>query len=73
MIGDTKNSTATAAAKQAAVLVATYTSRQTSQSVLADKGAAVRAVAEARQSLERRGKELEHAIQLLSAHHTTNL
>jgi hypothetical protein len=73
MIGDTKNSTATPAAQKAAVLVASYTSQCTARAVLADKSAAVRAVTEARQSLERRGKELDHAIQLLSAHHTANL
>jgi len=73
MIGDTKNSTAPAAAQKAAVLVASYTSRCTAQSVLADKGAAIRAVTEARESLARRRKELDYATSVLSAHHTVNL
>lgn len=73
MIGNAKDAKATNAAKQAAVLIASYTSRCTAQAVLADKGAALRAVTEARESLARRKKEMDYAIQLLSAHHTVNL
>lgn len=72
-IGSVKDSGATGAAQKAAVLIASYTSRCTAQAVLADKGAAIRAVTEARESLARRRKELDYATQVLSAHHTVNL
>jgi hypothetical protein len=72
-IGSTKDSTATIAAQKAAVLIASYTASCTANAVLADKGSAIRAVTEARESIARRKKELDHATQCISAHHTINL
>lgn len=57
----------------AAVLVASYTSRTTAQAVVSDKNASIRAATEARESLARRKKELDYALEILSAHHTVQL
>lgn len=57
----------------AATLVASYTSSSTAKAIVADKNAAIRAATEARESVTRRKKELDFALELLSAHHTVKL